>query len=109
MRSVKLYSTLFAIICIAAFASGAYAQGGMASQTPSSTKGAVIKGKAPVNKTLLRGKLPNAREATLKNRLPVVVLKSNHRLLIFLMVMFVMSSSLSDQADMPGLSSLTAN
>src|SRR3954452_10867220 len=109
MKSVKLYSTLFAIIGIAAFASGAYAQGGMASQTPSSTKGAVIKGKAPVNKTLLRVKLPKAREATLKNGLHVVVLESNHRLPIFSMEMVVMSGGLSDPADMRGLSSLTAN
>ena len=45
---------LFAIVCIAAFTSAAYAQGGMAGQTPTSTKGAVIKGKAPVNKRLLK-------------------------------------------------------
>jgi zinc protease len=100
---------LRAVICIAAFASGIQAQqGGMSSQTPSSTKGAVIKGKAPVNKKLLTVKLPKAQEATLKNGLHVVVLESNHKLPIFSMEMVVMSGGLSDPADMRGLANATA-
>jgi predicted Zn-dependent peptidase len=100
---------LVTVICIAAFASGIYAQqGGMASQTPSSTKGAVIKGKAPVNQKLLRVKLPKAQEADLKNGLHVVVLESNHKLPIFSMEMVVMSGGLSDPADMRGLANVTA-
>src|SRR5215472_4111391 len=39
-------------------------------------KGAVIKGKAPVNKEVLRVKLPRASEATLKNGLRVMVLEN---------------------------------
>lgn len=98
------------LVVIAAFASASYAQGGgMAAQTPGSTKGAVIKGKAPVNKTLLRVKLPKAQEATLKNGLHVVVLESNHKLPIFSMEMVVMSGGLSDPADMRGLASTTAS
>jgi predicted Zn-dependent peptidase len=100
---------LTAVICIAAFTSGTYAQqGGMASQTPSSTKGAVIKGKAPVNKNLLKVKLPKAQEATLKNGLHVVVLESNHKLPIFSMEMVVMSGGLSDPPAMRGLANATA-
>ena len=100
---------LAAAISIAALTSGTYAQqGGMASQTPSSTKGAVIKGKAPVNKNLLKVKLPKAQEATLKNGLHVVVLESNHKLPIFSMEMVVMSGGLSDPADMRGLANATA-
>ena len=99
---------LIAIVCVAAFASGAYAQGGTAGQAPSSTKGAVIKGKAPVNKSLLRVTLPKAQEATLKNGLHVVLLESNHKLPIFSMEMVVMSGGLSDPADMRGLASITA-
>jgi predicted Zn-dependent peptidase len=98
---------LIAIVCIAAFASGAYAQG-MAGQEPSSTKGAVIKGKAPVNKSLLKVTLPKAQEATLKNGLHVVLLESNHKLPIFSMQMVVMSGGMSDPADMHGLASITA-
>jgi zinc protease len=101
---------LTALICIAAFVSGINAQqGGMGSQTPSSTKGAVIKGKAPVNKNLLKVKLPKAQEADLKNGLHVVVLESNHLLPIFSMEMVVMSGGLSDPADMRGLANATAS
>src|SRR5512132_228334 len=98
------------LVVIDAFASTSYAQaGGMAAQTPGSTKGAVIKGKAPVNKNLLRVKLPKAQEATLKNGLHVVLLESNHKLPIFSMEMVVMSGGLSDPADMRGLASTTAS
>jgi predicted Zn-dependent peptidase len=100
---------LTALICIAAFVSGINAQqGGMGTQQPSSTKGAVIKGKAPVNKKLLTVKLPKAQEATLKNGLHVVLLESNHLLPIFSMEMVVLSGGLSDPADMRGLANATA-
>src|SRR6266850_5538732 len=100
---------LTALVCISAFVSGISAQqGGMSSQTPSSTKGAVIKGKAPVNKNLLKVKLPKEQEATLKNGLHVVVLESNHKLPIFSMEMVVMSGGLSDPSDMRGLANVTA-
>jgi zinc protease len=100
---------LAALVCIAASSSGVFAQqGGMSSQTPSSTKGAVIKGKAPVNNNLLKVKLSKAQEATLKNGLHVVLLESNHKLPIFSMEMVVMSGGLSDPADMRGLASATA-
>lgn len=100
---------LMALICIAAFVSGINAQqGGMGAQTPTTTKGAVIKGKAPVNKNLLKVKLPKAQEATLKNGLHVVVLESNHKLPLFSMEMVVLSGGFSDPADMRGLANATA-
>ena len=109
MKVARMKTKIFlAIVSIAAFASAAYAQGGMAAQTPSSTKGAVIKGKAPVNKKLLRVKLPKPEEGTLKNGLKVVVLEGNHRLPIFSMEMVLMSGGLSDPADMHGLAATTA-
>src|SRR5438067_1394840 len=98
---------LVATIALASFASGVYAQGGMAPPTPSTTKGAVIKGKAPVNKNVLRVKLPKAQETTLKNGLHVVLLES-HRVPTFSMEMVVMSGGLSDPADMHGLAGATA-
>jgi predicted Zn-dependent peptidase len=97
----------FAIILLAAFAAAVQAQE-TAGQNPTSTKGAVIKGKAPVNKQLLQVKLPAAQEATLKNGLHVVLLESNHRLPIFSMEMVVMSGGFSDPADMRGLANMTA-
>jgi len=100
---------LIATVCIGAFASGVYAQqGGTAGQNPTSTKGAVVKGKAPVNKNLLTVKLPKEQEATLKNGLHVVLLESNHMLPIFSMELVVMSGGFSDPADMRGLANMTA-
>src|SRR5438128_11617103 len=100
---------LTALVCLSALASGVSAQqDGMSSQIPSSTKGAVIKGKAPVNKDLLKVKLPKAQEADLKNGLHVVVIESNHRLPIFSVQMIVMSYGLSDPADMHGWANDTA-
>lgn len=72
-----------------------------------STKGAVIKGKAPVNKDILKVQLPKAQEATLKNGLRVVLLES-HKIPTFTMQMVVLSGGLSDPADFRGLASSTA-
>lgn len=103
----KLLRTLFAIIAIATFSAAVCAQES-SGQDPNSTKGAVIKNKAPVNKQLLQVKLPAAQEATLKNGLHLVVLESNHRLPLFSMEMVINSGGFSDPADMRGLASMTA-
>jgi len=103
----KILKTTLAIISIATFAAAVSAQES-AGQNPTSTKGAVIKGKAPVNKQLLHVKLPAAQEGTLKNGLHVVLLESNHRLPIFSMEMVINSGGLSDPADMRGLANMTA-
>jgi zinc protease len=100
---------LIATICVVVLASGIRAQQGeTAGQNPTTTKGAVIKGKAPVNKNLLQVKLPKSQETTLKNGLHVVLLESNHKLPLFSMEMVVMSGGFSDPADMRGLASATA-
>ena len=97
---------LTAVIAIASFATAVCAQGTLAPQT-GTMKGAVLKGRAPVNKQILRVKLPKAEEATLKNGLRVVVLE-NHRVPTFSMEMVVMSGGLSDPSDMHGLAGATA-
>ena len=102
-RTIKL----FAIVLLVSLAAVAQAQES-AGQNPTSTKGAVIKGKAPVNKHLLNVKLPPAHEATLKNGLHVVLLESNHRLPLFSMEMVINSGGFSDPADMRGLANMTA-
>ena len=99
---------LVAFVMIALVSSSALAQGGApAGQQPQSTKGAVVKGKAPVNKEVLKVKLPRAQEATLKNGLRVVLLES-HKVPTFNMQMVVLSGGLSDKADFRGLASFTA-
>lgn len=92
------------IFCAAVVAMAQGPAGGPAAQT---TKGAVIKGKAPVNKQLLKVKLPRAEEATLKNGLRVVLLRSA-KVPTFNMQMVVLSGGLSDPADYRGLASFTA-
>jgi zinc protease len=73
-----------------------------------STKGAVIKGKAPVNKEVLRVKLPKPYETTLKNGLQVVIL-SNHKVPTFDMQMVILSGGFSDPAGGVGGAQFTAS
>jgi zinc protease len=85
-----------------------FAQGSMgtgpAGQT---TKGAIIKGKAPVNKNILKVKLPKAQEATLPNGLRVILLES-HKVPTFTMQLVVLSGGLADRPDYHGLATFTA-
>lgn len=112
MRSSKLINKLFAAVITFALAStsilaqraGAPPQSGPAGQ---SVVGADIKGRAPVNKEILKVNLPKAQEATLANGLRVVLLE-NHRVPTFTMQMVVLSGGLSDPADYHGLSQFTA-
>lgn len=71
-------------------------------------KSTVLKNKAPVNKELLKVKLPKAQEATLKNGLRVLLLE-NHRVPLFAMQLVIMTGGLSDPADHHGLASFTAS
>src|SRR5215212_2387111 len=103
------YNVIVALILIVLVSSLALGQGG--TQTgpgPQTTKGAVIKGKAPVNKEVLKVKLPRAEEATLKNGLQVVLLPS-HKVPTFNMQLVVLSGGLADKAEYRGLSSFTAS
>src|SRR2546427_7869863 len=98
--------SLTTVIAIASFATAVCAQGPMQQQT-GTMKGAVIKGRAPVNKQILSVNLPKAQEATLKNGLRVMVLES-HRVPTFSMEMVVMSGGLFDPSDMHGLAGAAA-
>lgn len=73
-----------------------------------SVKGADIKGRAPVNKDILKVNLPKAQEATLSNGLRVVLLE-NHRVPTFTMQMVVLSGGLSDPSNYRGLATFTAS
>src|SRR3982751_530425 len=111
MRIMKNRSNVVvALMLIVLVSSLALGQGGgmPAGQQPQTTKGAVIKGKAPVNKEVLRVKLPRAQEATLKNGLQVVLLEA-HKVPTFNMQMVVLSGGLADKPDYRGLASFTAS
>jgi predicted Zn-dependent peptidase len=97
-----------ALMLVALVSSMAFGQGGMTPpQSGSSTKGAVIKGKAPVNKNVLRVKLPKAEEASLPNGLRIVLLRSD-KVPTFNMQMVILSGGLADKSDYHGLASFTA-
>ncbi|HKR60803.1 MAG TPA: pitrilysin family protein [Pyrinomonadaceae bacterium] len=93
---------LIAFLAIATHS--ALAQGGAA---PQSTKGAVVKGRAPVNKNVLQVKLPKAEETTLPNGLRVVLLR-DPKVPTFTAQMVVLSGGLADKSDFRGLASFTA-
>src|ERR1041385_4727357 len=101
----KFILQTFIVLTLIAFAvSFVVAQrGGSPAQQGPSMKGADIKGKAPVNKEILKVKLPKGEEATLPNGLRVIVLES-HRVPTFSMKMVVLSGGLSDPSDYHGAS-----
>jgi predicted Zn-dependent peptidase len=102
-------ASLFFIMAVTAVCLGptAFAQAGMQGPAGQSTKGAELKGKAPVNKNVLRVNLPKAQEGKLTNGLRVIVLE-NHKVPTFTMQLVVLSGGLSDKADYRGLASFTA-
>src|SRR4026209_531835 len=106
MRIIKNRHVVVAMLLIVLVSSLALGQGGQA-QAPPSSKGAVVKGKVPVNKEVLKVKLPRAQEASLENGLKVIVLPA-HKLPTFNMQLVVLSGGLSDKADYRGLASFTA-
>ena len=106
MRSMKNQKFVIALMLVALVSSMAFGQGGTAPQAPS-TKGTVVKGKAPVNKTVLRVKLPKAEEASLPNGLRVILLH-DAKVPTFNMQIVVLTGGLADRADYHGLASFTA-
>jgi zinc protease len=105
----KISNVLAALMLVALVSSLAFGQGAPpAGQGGQTTKGAVIKGKAPVNKNILKVKLPRAEEASLPNGLRVVLLKSS-KVPTFNMQMVVLSGGLSDKPDYRGLASFTGS
>src|ERR1044071_4972472 len=95
----NLRGCLTVLLLLSLASATAFAQGSMT--------GAVIKGKAPVNKNVLKVKLPKAEEATLPNGLRVVLLNAN-KVPTFTMQMVILSGGLADQADYHGLASFVA-
>jgi zinc protease len=72
-----------------------------------SMKGAVIKGKAPVSKEVLKVKLPKPYETKLGNGLQVLVLE-DHELPTFNMQMVILSGGLADPQREPGVAQYVA-
>jgi zinc protease len=112
MKTIKVNrNRILALTLLVALVSAtSLAQGGPAPQSGpagQTTKGAVIKGRAPVSKDLLKVKLPKAEETTLPNGLQIVLLHST-KVPTFSMQMVLLSGGLSDPSDYHGLASFTA-
>jgi zinc protease len=73
-----------------------------------STKGAVIKGKAPVSKEVLKVKLPRPYETKLSNGLQVMILE-DHKLPTFSMQMVILSGGITNSDDDIGVAQYTAS
>jgi zinc protease len=91
----------------AAVSTGTPAQTPGGQQERPSTKGAVIKGKAPVNKDVLKVKLPKPYETKLSNGMQVLVLE-DHKLPTFNMQMVILSGGLADPEEEPGVAQYVA-
>ena len=79
----------------------------LAQTSKPSSKGLVIKGRAPINKEVLKVTLPKAYETTLANGLQVIVLEQ-HKLPTFTMQMVVLSGGLSEPQNQAGIAQFTA-
>jgi zinc protease len=111
MRNHQLRKTALAVIILALVWSAVSAQSPASpAQDPGAQprKSTVLKNRAPVNKQLLKIKLPKVQETTLKNGLRVLLLE-NHKVPLFSMQMVILSGGLSDPQDHRGLASFTAS
>lgn len=111
MTRMKIFAvsgmvSLASVVLSAGFFTAAKAQG-QAAAPGQTAKGAVIKGKAPVNRNVLQVKLPKAQETTLPNGLRVILLE-DHKVPTVTMQMVVLSGGLSDKNEYRGLASFTA-
>ncbi len=92
--SLKRIRVSFGLAILMAAPALAQAPAGRQQERPS-MKGAVLKGKAPVNKETLKVKLPKPYETKLANGLQVLVLE-DHELPTFDMQMVILSGGLAD-------------
>ena len=108
-RSKLIVSRTLVVVIVTTLAAGSSVSQGIApaGQQPS-TKGAVIKGRAPVNKEILRVKLPKPQELKLSNGIPVI-LHENHKLPTFDMQLVVLSGGISDSPDAIGGAQFTSS
>src|SRR6185503_583868 len=90
----RIVALVFAVVLSINIFESRETLGQTAAPAGQTSKGAVIKGKAPVNKNVLQVKLPKAQETTLPNGLRVVLLE-DHKVPTVTMQMVVLSGGLS--------------
>lgn len=97
-----------AIALVAAAATATHAQIPEQPQAPPSSKGVVLKGKAPVSEEVLRVKLPRPVETTLPNGLRLIVLEDRRVPRITLQLLIPGAGGYYDPADLSGVGDVTA-
>jgi zinc protease len=109
MRTIGYHLRTVALGCAFAFATGTQAQQqpSLASPVTTSVKGVELKGKAPVNREILKVQLPKAQETTLANGLQVALLE-DHKLPTFSLQLIFRGGGLADPSDLRGLAMITA-
>ncbi len=78
-------------------------------QQPPSTKGMVLKGKAPVSESVLQVKLPRPREADLPNGLHLIVLEDHRAPLVSFQLIVRGAGGYYDPSGAAGLANFTAS
>jgi predicted Zn-dependent peptidase len=97
---MKWASVVLAVLLCAASASS--------QQQDQSTKGAVIKGRAPVSEEVLRVKLPRAEEADLSNGVHLMVLEDHRAPSVSFQLIIQGAGGYYDPTELPGLADFTA-
>jgi zinc protease len=102
----------FHIVRMAAILACAIPAVGVAAQQPPqpapSTKGMIVKGKAPVNESVLQVKLPRPQEADLPNGLHLIVLEDHRAPLVTFQLLVRGAGGYYDPANGAGLANFTA-
>lgn len=111
MKTRRVISTSMIRILIASLLAATAVATAIAQQPQAprpSSKGAVIKGKAPVNKEVLKVKLPRPQETKLSNGMQFLILE-DHKLPTFSMQMVFLSGGLADPGGAEGSAQYVAN
>jgi predicted Zn-dependent peptidase len=98
---------LFVAFCLANLGGTTALAQGLGGEKGTAVSEAQRLNRAPVNKQVLRVKLPRPRETKLANGLTVLVLEQ-HRLPTVAFTLWVKTGALADPKDMPGLAKATA-
>lgn len=108
-KAIKSFLQIVLLLgCAALLSTQVWTQGAGPQPPRPSIKGAVLKGKAPVNRDILKVKLPKPFETKLKNGLQVMVLE-DHKLPTFSIQMVILSGGVADPAESLGAASYTAS
>jgi len=100
---------LFAIALACGLGAAVAAQAPMPQQgNPAKAPGTVLKGKAPVNKEILKVSLPKSQEADLSNGVHLIVIEDHRAPQVFFQMLVDGAGGYYDPATSPGLATFTA-